>query len=240
MEAQINLSSTTSFELREALLVYRTDRASSRTESGAFVTRHAVKFSQAGVPSLETGTPLHQSDIFTLIEQLRGALPMEFLPVNVLVRTQETIVWWTPAAIRPMFYAKEKGREVAELSGKRFPQPGLIFRAHANSLDVRAIAGSERPEQSTALCRAPYWNVNDRGGVCLGTARVPKIVTVESLPLWEKAFFESEFTHPNAAHKLTEHPGGFIGLWKSLAGKRRFPAEYLADARETLAQFIQR
>ena len=109
MEAQINLSSTTSFELREALLVYRTDRASSRTGSDAFVTKHNVKFSPAGVPSLETGSPLHPSDIFTLVEQLRGALPVEFLRAHVLVRTQEAIVWWAPSAIRPMFYTKEKG-----------------------------------------------------------------------------------------------------------------------------------
>ena len=240
MEAQINLSSTTSFELREALLVYRTDRASSRTGSDAFVTKHNVKFSPAGVPSLETGSPLHPSDIFTLVEQLRGALPVEFLRAHVLVRTQEAIVWWAPSAIRPMFYTKEKGREVAGLSGKRYPQPGLIFRLQGNSLDVRAVACHDRPEPHTPLYRAPYWNVNDRGDVCLGTARTPKNVTVESLPLWEKAFFESEFTHPNAAHKLTEHPGGFVGLWKSLAGKRRFPAEYLADAKETLGQLIQR
>jgi hypothetical protein len=56
----------------------------------------------------------------------------------------------------------------------------------------------------------------------------------------QDGFFESEFTHPNAAKKLTEHPGGFIGLWMSLIGKRRFPVEYLADAKETLVQFLQR
>ncbi len=240
MQAQISLSSTTSFELREALLVYRSDRDSNRMGTSAFVTKHGVKFDQAGIPALEAGTPIHQSDIFTLIEQLRGALPVEFLPANVLVLTQETIVWWVPSSVRPMFYAKEKGREVAELSGKRFPQPGLIFRVQGGSLDVRAVAGNARPGQGTALYRAPYWNVNDNGDVCLGTARVPRSITVDSLPLWENAFFESEFTHPNAAHKLTEHSGGFVGLWKSLVGKRRFPVEYLADAGETLGQFIKR
>jgi PRTRC genetic system protein B len=139
-----------------------------------------------------------------------------------------------------VFYAKEKGGEVALLSGKRFPHPGLIFRAQPGNLDVRAVACHDRPEPDTPLYRAPYWNVNDQGDVCLGSARVPHEATIESLKRWEEGFFESEFTHPNAARKLTEHPGGFIGLWMSLIGKRRFPVEYLADAKETLVQFLQR
>lgn len=240
MQAQISLSSTMSFELREALLVYRSDHDSSRTGPSAFVTKHNVKLNHAGVPSLDAGSPIHPLDISALIEQLRGTLPVEFLPSNVLVRTQDSIVWWTSPTTRAMFYAKEKGAEVAQLSGLRFPQPGLIFRAQPGHLSIRAVSCKERPAPDTLLYRAPYWNVNDSGDVCLGSTRVPRQVTVDSLARWESGFFESEFTHPNAANKLTEHPGGFIGLWKSLVGKHKFPAEYLADAKETLGQFIQR
>lgn len=228
MQTHISLSTTVSFELREALLVYRSsERRSASTRVNAFVTKHSVRLSQSGIPSLDAGSPIHRSDIFELIQQLRGALPVEFLPANVLVRTQESIVWWTPPAIRSMFYAKEKGIEVAQLSGRRFPQPSLVFRAQAGSLDIRALASNERPGPKTPLYRAPYWNVNDSGEVCLGTTQVPKEVTIDSLARWESAFFESEFTHPNATRKLTEHPGGFVGLWNSLIGRRHFPADYL-------------
>ena len=241
MQAQINLSSTLSFELREALLIYRTNRASHHSKSpDSFVTKHSIVLSPEGLPSLRAGTALTKSDLADLLKQVRGSLSVEFLPPCVLARTQESITWWSPAAVRPMFYAKEKGREVALLSGRRFPQPGLIFRAQPGSLDVRAIASNDRPEADTPLCRAPYWNVNDQGNVCLGSARVPREVTIASLPGWEEGFFQSEFTHPNAAKKLTEHPEGFIGLWTSLIGKRTFPAEYLAGAGETLNQFLQR
>ena len=173
-----------------------------------------------------------------LCAQLRGALPIEFLPSNVLVRSEDSITWWTPASMRRMFYAKEKSSEVAQLSGKRFPQPPLVFRARKRLLEVRALLRDERPNLQTVLYRAPYWNVNDRGDVCLGTARVPPEASVDSLPRWESAVFESEFTHPNASKKLTEHPGGFVGLWRSLAEKRRFPAQFLAAANQTLHQFI--
>lgn len=240
MEAQIGLSSTTSFELREALLVYRRDRSTMRQGPESFVTKHSVKVNSEGSPSLGPGAPMGKGDVSQLIEELRGVLPVEYLPANVLVRTQESVVWWTPASIRPMFYAKEKGVELDQLSGRKFPQPALIFRAQVGSLDVRAIAQDERPTPDTRLYRAPYWNVNDHGDVCLGSTRVPREATVDSLSRWEHAFFESEFTHSNASSKLTEHPGGFIGLWKSLIGKKKFPAEHLADAKESLAKFINR
>ena len=238
MHAQISLSSTKSFELREALLIYRSDRDSERAGPTAFVTKHSVEVDSSGVPSLGAGSALQEGDLLMLCTQLRGALPIEFLPSNVLLRSEDSITWWTPASIRRMFYAKEKSSEVAQLSGKRFPQPPLLFRAHKHHLDVRALLRNERPDLQTVLYRAPYWNVNDRGNVCLGTARVPPQATVDSLPRWESAFFESEFTHPNASKKLTEHPDGFVGLWRSLAEKRRFPAQFLAAADQTLHQFI--
>ena len=96
-----------------------------------------------------------------LCSQLRGALPIEFLPSNVLLRSEDSITWWTPASIRRMFYAKEKSSEVAQLSGKRFPQPPLVFRAHKRHLEVRALLRNERPDLQTVLYRAPYWNVNE-------------------------------------------------------------------------------
>ena len=50
----------------------------------------------------------------------------------------------------------------------------------------------------------------------------------------------SIFTHAAGAVRLTCHPGGFIGLWRSLVGKKRFPVQYLTDAGETLQDFVAR
>jgi PRTRC genetic system protein B len=183
---------------------------------------------------------LDKSDLDTLIKGLHGAIPVEFLPPNVLVRTHESIAWWTPPAIRPMFYVKDKSVELDRLSGKRFPQPALLFRATRGSLAVRALASNERPSLNSPLYRAPYWNVYDTGNICLGSTKVPREANVQSLPRWEHAFFESEFTHANDSSKLTEHPGGFVGLWKSLVGKKTFPIEHLAKTGETLEKFINR
>jgi hypothetical protein len=68
--------------------------------------------------------------------------------------------------------------------------------------------------------------------------RVPDNSDIASIPLWEDAFFQSEFTHAAGAIRLTNHPEGFIGLWRSLVGKKRFPVQYLTDAGETLQEFV--
>ena len=239
MDTHINLRSTASFELREALLVYSRDRNPGASEGSAFVTKHPVRLSATGAPSLGAGSPIGESDIVALIEQLRGSLPSEFLPENVLMRTQETIVWWTPATTRPMFYATGKSAELEQLSGKRFPQPALVLRAHAGSLDIRALAESKRPTPDTPMYVAPYWNVSDNGSVCLGSTKAPREASVKSLPRWEASFFESEFTHANAHTSLTKHPGGFMGLWRSLIGKKKFPVKHLREAKETLGKFLK-
>ena len=110
MDTHINLKSTASFELREALLVYSCDRTPGGSGSvSSFVTKHPVKQSATGAPSLGAGSPLGESDIVALIEQLRGSLPSEFLPENVLMRTQETIVWWTASGDAPDVLRHQQG-----------------------------------------------------------------------------------------------------------------------------------
>jgi hypothetical protein len=57
---------------------------------------------------------------------------------------------------------------------------------------------------------------------------------------WEKAFFESEFTHAALGAQLTSHPEGFLGLWRDLAGSQtEFPAKFLIKSRESLQSFVQ-
>jgi PRTRC genetic system protein B len=240
MEAYVNLSSAQNFELKNAILIYKTD--SHRNAGGpgpsSFVTSHEVKLSDQGAPSLNPGRPVTMDEIVDMIEEVRGSLPIEFLPDNVLVRTQESTVWWVPATVRPMFYAHKGSPELAELSGKNYPQPPLVFRATARSLDIMALAKNERPTLKSQLFLAPYWNLYGNGNVCLGSTALPKDVSIASLPLWEKAFYQSKFTHANVQTKLTKHEGGFVGLWKSLAGKKKFPTETLVPMKKTLADFI--
>ena len=131
--------------------------------------------------------------------------------------------------------------EARKLSVLVFPHPALVFKVAGKDLHVRALATSSRPGPETPLKTAPYWNTDGpRGHVCPGTMRLPESADAASIPHWENAYFQSEFTHASGAVRLTSHPEGFIGLWRSLAGRKRFPARYLTDAGETLQEFVAR
>jgi PRTRC genetic system protein B len=124
------------------------------------------------------------------------------------------------------------------LNGNMFPVPSLVFKVSGSELSVRALASADRPSASTRLMIAPFWNTDSRGAVCQGSMRAPARLTLDAISQWERAFFESEFTHAGLGAKLTKHPQGFLGLWNELAGAREFPSRYLAGSGETLQEFI--
>jgi hypothetical protein len=64
-------------------------------------------------------------------------------------------------------------------------------------------------------------------------------LSVSTISAWEAAYFASEFTHPSGAVRLTTHSGGFLGLWSTLGGRKRFPARFLADSKQKLDEFIE-
>lgn len=56
------------------------------------------------------------------------------------------------------------------LSGKRFPQPALVWRVTGQDLFLRALKHSRRPTGETQLMVALYWNV--RGEDADATPRI--------------------------------------------------------------------
>ena len=231
MEAHIEIGESCNLALRHALLVYS-------DEHGAFATLHDVLPQAEGAPLLAPAQPLSLAFLRRLAEGLGSRVAPEVLPSNILARTPEMIVWWIRASRRIMFFggADEGARK---LNGRMFPHPSLVFRVCDRELFVRALESDARPETDTRLKTAPYWNVaGDSGRVCLGTVRAPDSTSVDSMTAWQTSFFHSEFTHALGAARLTSHPGGFLGLWDSLQGKKKFPARYLTDARQPLQQFI--
>jgi PRTRC genetic system protein B len=138
-----------------------------------------------------------------------------------------------------MFFAPHD-QELERLNGKRFPHPPLVWKVSGRDLWVRALTENKRPNATTKLMTAPYWNVDGgTGWTCQGSMQSPADNGVGAIALWERAFFQSEFTHASGVTRLTTHPGGFLDLWKSLAnGRRSFPVEYLTPARQTLLEFV--
>jgi PRTRC genetic system protein B len=172
------------------------------------------------------------------MRSLGGSVQAEVLPANILAKADRMIAWWTPARRRQMFYENAEGK-MADLNDGIFPQPPLVWKVVNGELSIRALSVNKRPQATTTLAAAPFWNLSDDGRVCTGTMRRPESATVAAIPAWERGFYESAFTHANVG-RLTRHEGGFEGLWEALKGKRRcFPTESLIQLPQTLDQFVR-
>jgi len=230
MQVQIAIGENHRFELREALLVYCGNQTT-------FITKHGVLNRQNKAPSLGPAQPLTVAFVESLVRSLGGGAAAEVFPENILAKSDRMIAWWAPAQRRQMFYQHSEGK-VADLNGRIFPQPPLVWRVADGQLKIRALTENKRPESKTKLAVAPYWNLSDNGTVCTGSMRRPENASVAAISDWERGFYESAFTHANVG-RLTRYKGGFEGLWSKLTGKRKlFPLDSLIVLPETVAQFV--
>ena len=231
MQVHLAIGQNHHFELHEALLVYRDQQSS-------FISRHDVLTRKDAPPTLGPAQPLTMAFVESLVRSLGGTVPAEVLPENILAKGDRLIVWWTREQRRQMFFSNAEGK-MAGLNGGIFPQPPLVWKVTNGELSIRAFAVNKRPQATTTLAVAPFWNLSDDGCVCTGTMRRPESATVAAIPAWERGFYESAFTHANVG-RITRHQGGFEGLWELLKNKRRrFPTETLIQLPQTLEQFVR-
>jgi PRTRC genetic system protein B len=233
MQAYVAIGANCEFKLSEAVLVYRAGGG------GAFASLHRVKQAEDEAPYLAPGEPLTTAFVRALAQGLGAQVKPEIFPENVLARTPDLLVWWSRPQCRVMFFGGTD-QEARKINGLVFPHPALVFQVVGKDLFVRATAVTSRPGPETTLKTAPYWNTDSRGLVCAGSMRVPEFSDIASISAFETAYFQSEFTHAAGAVRLTGYPGGFIGLWKGLVGRKRFPLQYLIDAGETLQELVAR
>jgi len=233
MRFSIDVGSELDLKLYQAVLLYRNDHGNR-----VMATVHGVVQKETdGAPLLGGGQLLSTAALRELTKQLGTSCPAEFLPENIVARTPEVIAWWAAAAIRPMFFRPDS--ELGSISGKLLPHPALLFVGRNGTLFVRALPTNERPQAGTKLAAAPYWNMDNNGTVCAGTMRTPKSLAVDSMPAWQQAFFQSEFTHPGGAGRLTRRKGGTAALWKTLVGKKIFPRSTLIET-EPLYEYLRK
>lgn len=233
MKSNVSIGNQTELALSKAILIYGGNQ-------GSLATIHDVLEREGGARILGPGVTADFRFVRELADSLRAHQAPELLPDNVLCRTPEAIAWWTPARRRRMFFGGHVETDAAlnRLSGKMFAHPALLWVVKGRDLSIFSLAKNQRPVAKTKLCIAPYWNTSSEGNVCQGSMRSPSRLSVDSMAGWEKAFFESEFTHATGGHRISSHPGGMAGLWSAMAGAAAFEVSYLVSARKTVGQII--
>jgi PRTRC genetic system protein B len=129
MQVNVSIGQNHHFALREALLIYRSNEHQHGHFGDTFITHHEV--SQGGrvrQPTLGPAKPLTIDFVHALVEALGGRIAAEFLPENVIARTERLIAWWTPAQKRQMFFGTAQG-DLSGINGAIFPQPALVWLA---------------------------------------------------------------------------------------------------------------
>jgi PRTRC genetic system protein B len=238
MNTSVTIGSSQEFRLSRALLLYGKSDYNGYPYRHPFVTLHEVVHDNGGT-RLSEGQLVTPKLLSDLLVALGRSAPTEILPERVIVRTADTIVWWMPACTRTMFFSDRGGDEaLKKMNGKEYPQPPLLFKASGSHLWVRALTENQRPKSDTKMCMAPYWNCYDNGVVCTGTMAIPREKSVTAIDVWEKSFFQSEFTHAGGIRKHTKYPGGLLAMWQSLEAKNRFPKRYLVGLKQSLAEFV--
>jgi PRTRC genetic system protein B len=225
MNTSVNIGSSQDFRLSRALLVYGTSSYQGIPYRHPFVTLHEVIHDGNGA-RLAEGRLMTPQMLIELMTGLGRSLPIEILPERVLVRTAETIVWWSHAGTRTLFFS-ERGndRVLKQINGKRYPQPPLVFKVCGSHLWVRALAEGKRPTAETKLCMAPYWNCYDNGAVCTGSMQIPR----EKIGVGDRRLgtvFLPERVHPclrsAQAYPLSRRPAGDVAVPR---GKGKFPKQ---------------
>ncbi|PJG47240.1 PRTRC system protein B [Sphingobium sp. LB126] len=227
--------------LSDAILLYRTQTpcgsnsfGTSRPKSGAFASIHPVELDDAGQPTIGAGTPLSRARLRDWTEALERSVQPEILPANVLVAHRDMLAWWTPAQVRPAFFAlSNPPANLRALSGRAVapvPYPPHLFVATRTNLGVYALPASERPTADTPVLRSPILNVFSNGHLCWGNIPQPTALIVASIPDYEQAVFDSWSTHLNPGQERTlTGKGSLVRLWDDLAARRAtdFPVQRL-------------
>jgi PRTRC genetic system protein B len=237
MQVTTQIGDRRDFLLTKAILVYE-EQVNKRE---VFATLHDVVYEglPSQLPQLAPGNRLNTAFLRTLSRGLERPAKAVLLPENVLAYSSELLIWWTPPRLHPMYFS-DGAEDRAAIHGSVCPHPALIWKVSRGCLYLRAVQDGGRPNASTRLMVAPYWNVNpEDGDVCEGNMPRPQETNAATILEWEEGFFNSRFTHPTGVGNLTTHPGSFIGLWTELAGQKQFPVEYLAPTRQTLQQFAE-
>lgn len=209
-------------------------------QSAVYATVHDVTV-QNGLPQLGRGVAVAKDGLMALF---RGLDPermevAKITPTRVLTQGSRWMVWYCPPGRRRVWF---KAKGLGERSGE-VPLPGLLFAIGPDAWYVFALKSGRRPGQSTKLYQSPFYNVWADGRICTGSMQQPTEAARHDPQAWEKAFFESYFSHPNIHQgPLVRYRGGGTAFWKAmLDGKKfeKFPADVLVDNGMTVEKLLR-
>jgi PRTRC genetic system protein B len=245
-EVLVRTGGTARYELHAAILLYASRTGIGGHAGDVYATVHEIERNRPGGPRLAPGQPatVEACSAFARSMTDRAAFSGWIAP-DILFIGPRTVAWWRAPAPATMFFETDHKDPQKALGTRQgvLPQPGLVHVLAEGRWSVYAVKGAKRPGPSTPLFHAPYFNVYADGNLCEGNIRRPARVNPDTLAEFERAFFHSRFTHPNAeSRQLTRYPRGVYALWRDLLDGRHkaFPEKsLLPQGKHTLESLLR-
>ena len=165
--------------------------------------------------------------------------PEGVLPPNVLhidPSANGSVVWYSKPQRHKLHFAQSLGLDSGTVS-----LPALVWKASKKELQIFALTGKTKPKAETPLFHAPFFNLYQKGFVCMGNVNIAikAAATLEEfIAAWQGYFFESYFSH----HINEHNPVGvnLFNLYKELMADRKmqFPADTLRPTPLTLKNLL--
>ena len=165
--------------------------------------------------------------------------PEGILPDNVLhldPSDNGSVVWYTKPQRQALYFA-----ESLELENGTVALPALVWKANKKELQIFALIGTAKPKAETPLYHAPFFNLYQKGYVCMGNVNVAiksAASLEEFITAWQGYFFESYFSHHINDHNPVAV--NLFNLYKELMAdpEKKFPTDTLRPTPLTLKNLL--
>jgi len=217
-----------------AIVVYSQDGGQNYLESRKIVNKNNCYQMLEGVPLTKKllGGMLEEIDP----QKLHKINCEGFLPKNLLHYSNKNVeanmIWYIKSSNRNLTFSKGLGIKDGVMH-----LPTLVFKLKGNGLSMYA-AKTNNVTEKTKLYRAPFHNIFDNGGVCMGNSRVIKSTNVKKLMKgWEDGFFMSKFSHlQSGGSPIKGNLNTFIN--EQIKGKKLFDRSVLLDINKTVEDLL--
>ena len=228
----------TLYHPKSALVFYETKGANSDVyveyfdmdKNGTPINAHPLTEREAKVLARALITEKNKDKAFL---NSSGILPTNILQINAN-KDKGVVLWYTKAQRRQMYFVDNLGIP----SGKT-QVPAMLWLASKSNLTVFALATDRRPTEQTPLHYAPFFNIYEKGNVCMGTVNIEitNSASVEEFTrAWEHYFFNSYFSHSLCENLIRKN---IVNLWKDLIQTGNpFPKEVLKKNNKTLKNLL--
>ena len=197
--------------------------------NGTPINAHPLTVKEANVLAKALKTDEENSKAFL---KPKGILPTNILHINP--SEKGTVLWYTKTQQRQIYFVDSLG-----ISNGKAQVPPMLWFANKSSLTVFALANDRRPTEKTPLYYAPFFNIYEKGNVCMGTVSIDiknSASVEEFIRAWEHYFFNSYFSHSLSANLTKKN---IVNLWKDLIGTDKpFPKDVLKKNNKTLKNLL--